>query len=84
MVISSLVIETEPKKTRSVEHALSAMNGVEVHETQGEKLIVTIEADSSNASHEIASSFIGVDGVTGISLVYLNCEDEALGAQESV
>lgn len=81
MVISSLVVETVPSKTRSVERALSEMEGVEVHEIQGEKLVVTIEAESTGASHGIASSFIGVDGVLGINLVYLNCEDETLGEE---
>ncbi len=81
MVISSLVVETVPDKTREVECALCAIEGVEVHEVQGEKLVVTIEAESSGASHDIASSFIKVDGVLGINLVYLNCEDETLGEQ---
>ena len=83
MVISSLVVETAPGTTDEVAKALSAIQGVEVHEAQGEKLVVTIEAQSSHESHGIASSFIGVEGVTGISLVYLNCEDENLGAPEA-
>lgn len=78
MVISSLVVETAPGKAERVAESIARIEGVEVHEIRGEKVVVTIEAESSAASHGVASSFIGVDGVTGVSLVYLNCEDEAL------
>lgn len=74
MAISSLVVETMPECTIDVKYALEAMEGVEVHEIQGHKLVVTIEADDADASHAIASSFVAVPGVTGINLVYLNIE----------
>ena len=63
MVISSLVVETMPDRT-------------EVHETNGHKIVVTIEADTVDDSHDIASGFIGIEGVTGINLVYANFEDD--------
>lgn len=76
VVISSLVVETMPEKTAVVAKRLSAREGVEVHETQGHKLVVTIEAVSTAASHDIASQFAAVPGVTGVNLVYCNFEDE--------
>lgn len=76
VAISSLVVETVPELTDSVWRSLEMLDGVEVHEAQGYKLVVTIEADSVDASHSIASSFIGVEGVTGINLVYVNVEDD--------
>ncbi len=79
VVISSLVVETEPERTDDVAEALAAIDGVEVHEVQGYKIVVTIEAESSGASHAVASSFIGIPGVTNINLVYVNFEDETLG-----
>lgn len=79
VVISSLVVETEPDHTAAVARALAALDGVEVHEVNGVKVVVTIEATSSSASHAIASSFIGIPGVTNINLIYVNFEDETLG-----
>lgn len=76
VVVSSLVVETLPPQTAAVADTLSAMEGVEVHETVDHKLVVTIEADSTSASHCVASSFVAVPGVTGVSLVYCNFEDE--------
>ncbi len=80
MVISSLVVETLPEHTDAAAEALVRIEGVEVHEAQGCKLVVTIEADSSAASHAVASSFVGVEGVANVNLVYVNFEDETLGA----
>ena len=76
VVISSLVVETAPGCAEAAAEALAALPGVEVHERQGHKLVVTIEAPSVQASHERASSFIQVEGVTGVYLVYCNFEDE--------
>ena len=45
-------------------------------ETNGHKIVVTIEADTVDDSHDIASGFIGIEGVTGINLVYANFEDD--------
>ena len=76
MVISSLVVETMPDRTDDVARELAQREGVEVHETNGCKLVVTIEADTVDDSHRIASDFIGVAGVTGVNLVYANFEDD--------
>jgi len=76
VVISSLVVETVPGKTAAVAADLAAREGVEVHETQGHKLVVTIEAATTGASHAVASGFAAVPGVTGVNLVYCNFEDE--------
>ena len=79
MVISSLVVETLPEHTESASAQLALIPGVEVHEINDYKLVVTIEAESSDASHAIASSFIQVEGVIGVNLIYANFEDETLG-----
>ena len=79
MAISSLVVETLPTCVVDVRMALEGIAGVEVHEVQGHKLVVTIEAASAGDSHAIASSFISVPGVTGVNLVYVNVEDELDG-----
>ena len=76
VVISSLVVEVRPESVDAVARALAAMEGVEVHEVNGYKIVVTIEADTVDDSHDIASGFIGIEGVTGINLVYANFEDD--------
>lgn len=76
MVISSLVVETVPEKTEEAARELSRREGVEVHEANGCKLVVTIEAETVDDSHGTASGFIAVPGVTGINLVYANFEDD--------
>lgn len=42
MVISSLVVETMPDRTDDVARELAQREGVEVHETNGHKIVVTI------------------------------------------
>lgn len=76
MVISSLVVETVPEHTSEVARELDQRAGVEVHETNGYKIVVTIEAETVDDSHAIASGFITIEGVTGINLVYANFEDD--------
>ena len=79
MVISSLVVETKPECTDKVSAELAERAGVEVHETNGYKIVVTIEASSTGASHEISSRFIQIPGVLILNRVYVNFEDETLG-----
>ena len=49
VVISSLVVEARPESVDAVARALAAMEGVEVHEVSGYKIVVTIEAPSTGA-----------------------------------
>lgn len=76
MVISSLVVETEPQAVDDVAARLALIDGVEVHELNGYKIVVTIEAPTIDESHAVASSFISIPGVLGINLVYANFEDD--------
>lgn len=76
MVISSLIVETLADKTHEVAQALATISGVEVHGTQDYQVIVTIEADTVNGSHAIASEFISIPGVSNVNLIYANFEDD--------
>lgn len=78
VVISSLVVEARPESVDEVARVLATMEGVEVHEVNGYKIVVTIEAPSTGASHEISSRFIQIPGVLNANLVYVNFEDETL------
>lgn len=83
MVISSLIVETMPDETDAACVALANLAGVEVHGKDPEtgKVVVTIEADSIDESHKVASSFLEIAGVRGIDLIYANFEDENLPAE---
>ena len=76
MVISSLVVETAPDYTETIAELLPGFAGVEVHERQGYKLVVTIEAETVDESHDTANEIALIEGVLNVSLVYLNFEDD--------
>ena len=77
MVISSLVVEAQPDKRESVAATLEQIEGVEIHGIDDNgKIVVTIEAETVDDSHDIANGFIVVDGVTGVNLIYVNFEDD--------
>jgi len=76
VVISSLVIETAPERTEAVAEHLAGLGGVEVHGIDGYKIIITIEAETVDASHAIANGIVPVEGVIGVDLIYLNFEDD--------
>lgn len=75
MPISSLVVETNPDNTQEIAQSLEQLESVEVHEVKDNKVVVTIETDTVDASHKIASSFITYTGVLNVNLVYANFED---------
>ncbi len=78
LVISSLIVEAHPEAVSAVTEALAALEGVEVHEVNGYKIVVTIEAPSTGASHEVSSRMVAIPGVLNVNLVYVNFEDEVL------
>lgn len=75
-VISSLVVETVPEYTEEVAAQLPDLPGVEVHGVDGYKIVITIEAETVDESYAIASGMIGITGVIGINLIYVNFEDD--------
>ena len=56
--------------------AQAGFDGVEVHGVDGYKVIITIEAETVDDSHAIASSMIDITGVIGVNLIYVNFEDD--------
>ena len=76
MVVSSLVVETAPDYTDDVRAQLPGFPGVEVHGVEGRNIVITIEAETVDESHDIADSLIPLTGVLGVNLVYLNFEDD--------
>lgn len=76
MVISSLVVETVPGCTEEVAEKLPSISGVEVHGVNDYKIVITIEADTVDESHDIANNISFLDGVLLVNLIYLNFEDD--------
>ena len=75
-VISSLVVETAPEYTQVVASELPQKPGVEVHGIEGYKIVITIESETVDESHDIANGLMDITGVIGVNLVYLNFEDD--------
>ena len=76
MVISSLVVETTPGKVHTVAEELAKIPGVEVHNDEGYKIVVTLETETTRQSHDIAAGFINIPGVSNVNLIYVNFEDD--------
>ena len=73
MVISSLLVSTVADQTEEV---AAELPGVEVHEINDFKIVITIEANTVDDSHDVASSLAAIPGVLGVNLVYVNFEDD--------
>ncbi len=76
MVISSLVVETLPESTERAAAELRGRAGVTVHHVIGRKIVVTVEAETLDASSEIAGALGSIDGVCTVGLAYVNFEDD--------
>ena len=76
MVISSLVVSTIADYTKVVAEQLPQLPGVEVHEVNGAKIVVTIETETVDESHDTATKMQMMTGVIGVGLVYCNFEDD--------
>ena len=76
VVISSLVVETAPEHTDAIAARLPEMDGVEVHGIEGYKIVITIEAETVDESHDIANRIPFIEGVIMVNLIYLNFEDD--------
>lgn len=76
VVVSSLIVEVMPDRLEAACLQLAAWPGVEVHGANENRLVVTIEAETVDESHDIASRFVEVDGVFGVNLVYANFEED--------
>lgn len=76
MVISGLVVEAYPEHIADIKESLAQKQGVEVHEVNGHRIALTIEASTVDESHVIANSFIALTGVINVNLIYCNFEDD--------
>jgi len=82
--ISSLVVHATPKRLQNVEKLIGTMPGARVHGSSSNgKLVVTLEASSTDEMLSRISAIQRVDGVLSAALVY-QCADTLESMNEEI
>ena len=82
--IASLVVHSTPRRLGSVAETIAALAGAMVHASSANgKLVVTLEAPSSDAMTATVTSIQRIDGVLSAALVY-QCADSLDAMNEEV
>lgn len=77
MNISSLVVDAHPDHLPRVRQALDGLQGVDVHAATPEgKVIVTLEADSNDATTDAFARIGAIEGVMSVAMVYHQFEPD--------
>lgn len=76
VVISSLIVECLAQDTAHVAEALAGLQGVEVHGQENGQVVITIERETLDESHDLANQITKMDGVVNVNLIYANFEDD--------
>lgn len=76
MNISSAVVHIKENTNEAVIFKINSIDGCEVHHTEGQKLIITIEAESSDKEIEAITKIEKDENVISASMVYAYSEDE--------
>ena len=77
MSITGLVVHAVPDRAASVQSALNAMDGTEVHKvTDDGRLIVTVDYPDDGEAARIFDSFRDITGVLSTSIVYTHFEED--------
>jgi len=76
VVISSFLVSTVKGETAAAAATISAIEGVEVHETHDTTLVVTIEAPTIAESTKIATEMNLSKGVISVRMIFANFEDD--------
>ena len=74
--ITSLVVHSTPRRLQQVAARIAAMPGAQVHATAPSgKLVVTLDADSSDEMLARVNGIQRLDGVLSAALVYQHAEE---------
>jgi len=76
MNISSVIVLSKEKDNRDLIQALKSIEGCDVPLSEGQKLIVSIEAENIDAETGIFRKIENTPGVLSAHLVYAYSEDE--------
>jgi len=84
MNISGVIVYAAPKQQQNVEKQLNSIEGVEVHASQNNKLVVTVEHNNINALADQVMNFQSFDGVMSVAMVYQHNEDLELDKEDDL
>jgi periplasmic nitrate reductase NapD len=74
--ISSAVVLALPDRREDVSRLLAGMRGVEVHASEGSRLVITIEGPTSGMLGETLTTISVMDGVLAANMVFEHAEDQ--------
>ncbi|NGN42688.1 chaperone NapD [Mesorhizobium sp. CGMCC 1.15528] len=74
--ISSAVVLALPERRADVAERLADMRGVEVHASEGSRIVVTIEGPTSGMLGETLTTISAIDGVLAANMVFEHAEDQ--------
>ena len=73
--ISSAVVLAHPERRAELSDRLAAMRGVEVHASEGSRIVITIEGPTSGMLGETLTAISAMDGVLAANMVFEHAED---------
>ena len=73
--ISSAVVVTHPSRREEIGRRIAAMPGVEVHASDGSRIVVTIEGPSSGFLGETLTNISTLDGVISANMVFEHVDE---------
>lgn len=77
MSITGLVVHAAPKRVASVQAAIEALGGAEVHKvTEDGRLVVTVDNPDDGKAVQVFEAFRTIEGVLSTSLVYTHFEED--------
>ncbi len=77
MSISSLVLQTTPRRQRALRLELENIQGVQVHAlTRDGQMVITVDEPDQSRVAEIIAQIPQMDGIIKVSLIYNVQQDE--------
>lgn len=73
--ISSAVVLAHPERRAELSRRLAGMRGVEVHASEGSRVVITIEGPTSGMLGETLTAISAMDGVLAANMVFEHAED---------
>ena len=74
--ITSAVVVALPERRAELSERLAAMRGVEVHASEGSRVVITIEGPTSGMLGETLTTISAMDGVLAANMVFEHAEDQ--------
>jgi nitrate reductase NapD len=74
--ISSAVVLALPERRANVSERLAGMRGVQVHASEGSRIVITIEGPTSGVLGETLTTISVMDGVLAANLVFEHAVDQ--------